>query len=161
MDKFITMKEQCGAAGSANQAADAWVDLLKLLLQGRQETQPTFRHRSWPPLPNMERIARLKAEEAPHVIEVDRAIAWWLDRGHWPPFSAEEKYQTHLRFLAALMFLSQIVIGLDGDAPSTIVPFPQLKREAVARWMLADWWRAHGIELLCSLSDPLEASGEG
>jgi len=128
-----------------------WMDLMKLLLQGRHETRSMHEGDS-PPSPRYyDCVAFARAREAQHIVRVECAIDQWLDTGRWPPLTIEEQYQTHLRFVAVLLFLTHVVIGLDGDNATTIIPFPSMNQSMVARWMLIDWWHDHGHELLCSL----------
>ena len=131
-----------------------WIELMKLLMQGKHDTaDSTFRGRSSPLRRHQDRVAFARAQEAPHAARIEAAIDRWLATERWPHLSPEETYHTNLRFGAVLLFLTGVFVSTAGDS-TTIFPFPEMSQSEVARWMLIDWWRAHGHGLLCSLADP-------
>jgi len=84
------------------------------------------------------------ARDALAAAECNRAIHHWLATQTWTEMRGYVLFSMRLRLSTAMSF----ALKLDGPKlPGSPIAFPDLPRAEVARWLLMDWWEAHGRSL--------------
>ncbi len=84
----------------------------------------------------------LRHGELPHLLAIESAINRCTTDGDWPSdMEPEVVFHLRCRIETVAYFLNQHC--LSEDAP-TIFPSPTESPRTVFRWLLVDWWQAHG-----------------
>ena len=90
--------------------------------------------------------------ERPFADAVQIAIEKWCDSRCeiWPEMSDQVTTLVRLRLETVDNFLCTLMLGKESGCFS-LIPFPDLPKEEVLRWLLIDWWKANGVDLACDL----------
>lgn len=85
----------------------------------------------------------LEHGELTHLTAIETAIDEWLETETWPPLDPEAAFYLHCRIETASLMVGLLYLP---NSDLSIIPIPTIPPKRVRRWLLIDWWEAHGRE---------------